>query len=128
MTVASPPVIALVSDPSESLVLLVPSAPAAPGAVCASIARWLRGHADAEVLGDVQLVASEMVANSVRHAGGSQDDLISVSAQLTDEGVRLEVEDSGLHGTGGVARCPASFEPAGGLGLTWSIGCRRAGA
>lgn len=61
--------------------------------------RWLDDISDLRVLGqvafDVRLLATELVANSVRHAGLDEFDLITVMLELSDARVRVEVRDPG---------------------------------
>ena len=55
----------------------------------------LEGLLPPERLEDVQLVVSELVTNSVRHAGLSPDDRISLSIELSTGSVRGRVCDPG---------------------------------
>jgi anti-sigma regulatory factor (Ser/Thr protein kinase) len=61
--------------------------------------RWLDHMAPLRALGqvafDVRLLVSELVANSVRHAGLGPTDLIAVSLDLSDSVLRVEVQDQG---------------------------------
>lgn len=61
--------------------------------------RWLDDMAPLRSLGqvafDVRLLVSELVANSVRHAGLGPTDLIGVSLDLGDSVLRVEVRDEG---------------------------------
>jgi anti-sigma regulatory factor (Ser/Thr protein kinase) len=61
--------------------------------------RWLDDLAPMRALGqvafDVRLLVSELVANSVRHAGLAPTDLIAVSLDLSDSLLRVEVRDEG---------------------------------
>jgi anti-sigma regulatory factor (Ser/Thr protein kinase) len=86
------------------------------------------------MLQDLRLLTSELVANSVRHAGLAPGDPIDVAVELAPAGVRLEFCD---HGPGFAARAPAT-PPAtalGGRGLylvdlladRWGV-CARRGA
>jgi anti-sigma regulatory factor (Ser/Thr protein kinase) len=63
------------------------------------VRRWLDDVSDLRVLGqvafDVRLLATELVANSVRHAGLDESDLITVMLELSDARVRVEVRDPG---------------------------------
>lgn len=64
---------------------------------------------------DLQLLVSELVANSIRHAALAHDDFIGLSARVGPAAVRVEVSDSG-HGF--VPRDPAVAEvPASRSGL-----------
>jgi anti-sigma regulatory factor (Ser/Thr protein kinase) len=44
---------------------------------------------------DALLIVSELVTNSVRHAGLAAHQLITVAVERTDEAVRIEVHDPG---------------------------------
>jgi anti-sigma regulatory factor (Ser/Thr protein kinase) len=61
--------------------------------------RWLDSLAPLRALGqvafDVRLLVSELVANSVRHAGLRPTDLIGVNLDLSDSLLRVEVCDQG---------------------------------
>jgi serine/threonine-protein kinase RsbW len=59
----------------------------------------LTGHVDGRVLADAELVASELVSNSVRHAGLDAGELVRVGLGVSDGVVRLEVENPGTTGT-----------------------------
>jgi serine/threonine-protein kinase RsbW len=74
---------------------------------------WLAGKAAKETLDDAELVATELVTNSVRHAGLAAGDVVRVRASALDTVLRLEVEDSGSEGRPR-RRDP---DPRGGLGL-----------
>ncbi|HLM78486.1 MAG TPA: ATP-binding protein [Rubrobacteraceae bacterium] len=55
----------------------------------------LEGVLSPEKLEDVRLVVSELVTNSVRHAGLSPDEQISVAVVISDRSVRGMVCDPG---------------------------------
>ena len=55
----------------------------------------LEGSLPPEKLEDVRLIVSELVTNSVRHAGLSPDEEISLTVVISDESVRGRVCDSG---------------------------------
>jgi anti-sigma regulatory factor (Ser/Thr protein kinase) len=61
--------------------------------------RWLDDISDLRVLGqvafDVRLLVTELVTNSVRHAGLDECALITVMLELSDARVRVEVRDPG---------------------------------
>ena len=60
--------------------------------------RWIRliaRHLDAVRLEDVVLIVSELVSNSVIHAGLCADGRITVLAAVTPDGVRVTVCDRG---------------------------------
>lgn len=57
----------------------------------------IRGTADEETFEDARLLVSEVVTNSVRHAGLAPGTQIRVRVTADDDGVRCEVSDGG-HG------------------------------
>jgi anti-sigma regulatory factor (Ser/Thr protein kinase) len=71
------------------------AAPAARSAVVDA----LKGHVDSRVLADAELLVSELVTNSVQHAGLTAGDLVRVAAAVSDGVVRLEVDNPGSTGT-----------------------------
>ena len=75
---------------------------------------WLSGSIDERELGDAELVATELVTNSVRHAGLAADDILRVRASVVDDVLHLEVEDDGAAGAPR-RRSPHPIE--GGIGL-----------
>ena len=75
----------------------------------------LAGHVDARVLADAALLVSELVTNSVRHAGVAADEFVRVSIAVSDGVLVLEVEDAGT--TGMVAATDPDRERGGGFGL-----------
>lgn len=56
------------------------------------------------VLGDVMLLASELVTNAVLHSGCSEDHLIRVDVQQRAERLLITVRDPGISGTEAVSR------------------------
>src|SRR5437660_209209 len=55
----------------------------------------LESHVDDSLAFDVRLLVSELVTNSVQHAGVGPDDSIMLVVRLNDELVRVEVRDGG---------------------------------
>jgi anti-sigma regulatory factor (Ser/Thr protein kinase) len=51
------------------------------------------------LLDDVRLLLTELITNSLRHAGMTPGDKIKVKAELSDGTVRLEVHDPGRDGS-----------------------------
>ncbi len=50
---------------------------------------------DRTVASDAELIVSELVTNSVRHAGVGSDELVTVDLMLVDERLRITVTDPG---------------------------------
>jgi anti-sigma regulatory factor (Ser/Thr protein kinase) len=100
-----------------SLDISLPATPAAPRDARAAIATWLAGHAArGSLIDDARLLASELVSNSVRHAGIADGAAIRFSAALRPATLRLEVTDTGTEGA--VARrSPRVQDGSGGFGL-----------
>ena len=74
---------------------------------------WLAARAPERDIDDAELVVTELVANSVRHAGLRASDVVRVRVAALDEVLHLEVEDDG-------AGLPQRRKPdpgGGGLGL-----------
>ena len=61
--------------------------------------RWLDDCPELRRLGqvafDVRLLVTELVSNSVRHAGAREDDQVSITLKLSSACVRVEVSDAG---------------------------------
>ena len=55
----------------------------------------LAHHVSAQTLDDLRLLVSELVTNSVRHAGLAQSQAIELKVKLLPETVRVEVNDQG---------------------------------
>jgi anti-sigma regulatory factor (Ser/Thr protein kinase) len=85
-------------DPFE---LTVPARPHAPTAARAALSEWLGESVSDSLLDDARLLLTELVTNSVRHGHLAADAPISISADLTNGILRLEVRDPGEHGTVG---------------------------
>jgi anti-sigma regulatory factor (Ser/Thr protein kinase) len=99
-------------EPAESSFVLDIRAPAAARAAVASA---LRDRVSAAVLGDAQLLVSELVTNSVLHSGASPGGAVVLRVQLSSAMVRLDVEDSG--GDSAVVARPPELDGGGGFGL-----------
>ena len=65
--------------------------PEAAEEVRAVLRGWLAGSLDDRELGDAELVASELVSNSIRHAGLSAHEVVRVRAAALDDVLHLEV-------------------------------------
>jgi len=94
--------------------------PDAPAAARALMSRCL-GHGDAELRDDSRLLVSELVSNSVRHAGRPLGATVLVEAFAIDGRVRVEVTDAG---SGAVRRREADEDGGFGLQLVESIATR----
>lgn len=55
----------------------------------------LRGELDESVLDDLRLIVSELVTNSIRHAGLRTGDPIDLEVSLDESTIRLELRDRG---------------------------------
>jgi anti-sigma regulatory factor (Ser/Thr protein kinase) len=75
---------------------------------------WLAGAVADQELGDVELVVTELLSNSVRHAGVAAQDVLRVRANADGDVLHLEVEDDGRAGTP-LRRPPHAV--TGGIGL-----------
>jgi serine/threonine-protein kinase RsbW len=112
--------------------IALPSGSGAPGAARMVVAHCLTGLVSQQILRDAQLLVSEVVTNSLRHAKLSDGDTVLVRVYLAADSVRLEIVN---RGTAGVvsARPPDRPPRGGGFGLdlvdrlTASWGVRRDG-
>jgi anti-sigma regulatory factor (Ser/Thr protein kinase) len=82
------------------------------------VCRAFRDQVSDVVLADAQLLVSELVTNSVRHAGLAAHEAIRLRARCDEECAHVEVCDSGRSGRTPCRRDPdpGALEP-GGLGL-----------
>jgi anti-sigma regulatory factor (Ser/Thr protein kinase) len=91
----------------------------APGPKAASAARIalhdLREILPPDLLGEVRLMVSELVTNSIRHAGPDQPGPIALRASVDEELLCVEVEDTGPGFR--PSEAPARGTEAGGWGL-----------
>jgi anti-sigma regulatory factor (Ser/Thr protein kinase) len=60
------------------------------------LAERLSAALPATVLGDLQLLVTEIVANSVRHGGVGEDGEIDLRVDVRDARVRVEMRDTGI--------------------------------
>jgi serine/threonine-protein kinase RsbW len=95
--------------------ITVPVGPAAPTTARRALTHWLSTRVKNGLLSDAPLVVSELVTNSLRHAGLPSAATVRVSAQLADGVLRLEVEDAGIGGA--VSRRAPNRDAGGGFGL-----------
>jgi anti-sigma regulatory factor (Ser/Thr protein kinase) len=77
-----------------ALELRLSPGPRAPAEARRSLGASL-GRVDPDLLGKLRLLVSELVSNSVRHAGLQADDLIRLSVWESAGRVRVEVTDPG---------------------------------
>jgi anti-sigma regulatory factor (Ser/Thr protein kinase) len=102
------------SGSDETLMALtVPCAPSASAAVREELSQ-LNGLG--WILGDVMLVASELVSNAIVHSGGTPHHDLDVRASRNAERLTISVRDPGLSGAS-AAPTPPSDEQIGGWGL-----------
>jgi anti-sigma regulatory factor (Ser/Thr protein kinase) len=94
------------------IVRVLDPAPSAPGRARHSLIS-LSPTVSPEQLDELRLVVSELVTNSVLHAGLGESDSITLSVEVLSASVRVEVIDGG-HGFD-----EASEHPLGGLG--WGL-------
>jgi anti-sigma regulatory factor (Ser/Thr protein kinase) len=98
----------------KPLNLNVPAQAEAAAEVRAVLRRWLAGSMSDRELGDTELVVTELLGNSVRHAAIADGDPLYVRASAGRGVLHVEVEDGGS--IGHVGRRPPDPE-TGGLGL-----------
>lgn len=87
----------------------------APAAARAAITRLLRDEAAPTMLASAQLIASELVTNSVRHSGASPDEALVLRVELALTTLWLAVEDPGQGGS--IAPRTPDLRGGGGMGL-----------
>jgi len=100
--------------------------PEAARAARLAVVEALSGQVDGRVLADAELLVSELVSNSVRHAGLDAGEPVRVGLAVSDGVVRLEVETPGTAGT--IAARDPDPEGAAASGCAWSRPSRRPGA
>jgi anti-sigma regulatory factor (Ser/Thr protein kinase) len=100
--------------PNDHLELTVDAAPTAAGEARRAVAR--RGLVSSEREPTLLLLVSELVSNSVRHAGLRTDERIRLRARSDEECAHVEVCDAGRSGRVPAKRKHDALEP-GGLGL-----------
>jgi anti-sigma regulatory factor (Ser/Thr protein kinase) len=99
----------------ELATIVLPAGSGAPGAARQVIAHCLLRLVTPEILQETQLLASELVTNSVRHGDLSERDTVLVRISLASDCLRLEIENPG---TAGVVASNGSAPRAGrGYGL-----------
>ena len=55
----------------------------------------LEGRVDGDLLGDVRLLVSELVTNSVRHSNIHARDVVRLDVEVSETALRVEVSDAG---------------------------------
>src|SRR3954447_7786319 len=55
----------------------------------------LEGRVDSGLLGDIRLLVSELITNSVRHSSVRPDDLVHLTVSVSESTLRVEVADPG---------------------------------
>ena len=73
----------------------IPSVPGAASLARALVSRWLGSGRHALIREDVRLLVSELVTNSVRHAGQPPGAPVHLRAVAVDGVLRVEVHDEG---------------------------------
>jgi anti-sigma regulatory factor (Ser/Thr protein kinase) len=87
-----------------------------------ALRRCLHGHVADPVIADAQLLVSELVSNSLRHATVGGRATLRVAAIMADGVVRLEVDDPGTAGV--IALREPSLEGGWGLNLVEALAHR----
>ena len=95
--------------------ITVPAGPAAPAAARHAFTHWLSTRTRNGLLTDAPLIVSELVTNSMRHAGLQDAATVRVCAALAKGVLRIEVEDGGTNGA--VVRRMPDRDRGGGFGL-----------
>jgi anti-sigma regulatory factor (Ser/Thr protein kinase) len=82
-------------DPADTV--LLPVAPTSPALARAALDRALSSYLSSNSLYDSKLMATELVTNSLRHAGLTPDDHVRLAMSVDPTGgvARVEVADSG---------------------------------
>jgi anti-sigma regulatory factor (Ser/Thr protein kinase) len=96
-------------------VLSVPCGPGAPQAARAAVGGWLQGRVGAVVIGDAQLLISELVTNCFRHAETVEGAPLRITAGYMGGVIHFEVSDEGADAD--VTRRTPSRDGSGGFGL-----------
>jgi anti-sigma regulatory factor (Ser/Thr protein kinase) len=101
-----------VSENGGDLRLELPCDDMAPAAVRHALAERVESR---WIIGDVMLVASELVSNAVVHSGCHDDDVVAVELRLGQDAVLCSVSDP--HRTATVAEPAPEDRLVGGFGL-----------
>jgi anti-sigma regulatory factor (Ser/Thr protein kinase) len=89
--------------------------PDAPAAARSAVSAWIGAAISPAMHVDLLLLISELVTNSVRHAGAPAAGAISVRARVRGDVLRVEVGDCGTNGA--IARRAPDLRDGGGFGL-----------
>jgi anti-sigma regulatory factor (Ser/Thr protein kinase) len=87
----------------------------APAAARAHVMAWLAGHAGPATIVDARLAISELVTNSIQHAGAPVDAPIHLRASVAADVLSLEIQDRGTGGA--ITRRTPDLQHGGGFGL-----------
>jgi hypothetical protein len=102
-------------DAGKLAEIAVPAGARAPRAARIVIAHCLAGLVAPRILRDAQLLATELVTNSVRHAELDDRDGVIVRVYIAADVLRLEIENPGIAGV--VASQDPNTEAGQGFGL-----------
>lgn len=80
--------------PQPQIELELPARPEAPG-IARQALEPLHGKISTVKMQDLQLLVSELVTNSVRHAGLPDPASVTLNVRLTEDRLRVEVTDTG---------------------------------
>jgi anti-sigma regulatory factor (Ser/Thr protein kinase) len=107
------------AERGETRRVALPAGPRAASDARAWLA-WLRPHVAPHRLDDAMLVMTELVTNSVRHAGLAEGAPIELDAAVADGHLRLSVRDRGRGFDAPARRRPPPAEELGHRGL-WIV-------
>ena len=79
----------------SNISITFPADRTAPAFARRTIAEFIAEHDASRLASDAELLTSEIVTNSVRHAGLDRSDLIGLNLDLTDERMRVSISDGG---------------------------------
>jgi anti-sigma regulatory factor (Ser/Thr protein kinase) len=83
---------------STDLRLVIAGGQTAPAHARRVLGERLSARLPADLLGDLQLLVTEIVANSVRHGGVGEDGRIDLRVGVGEGRVRVEMRDTGIQG------------------------------
>jgi anti-sigma regulatory factor (Ser/Thr protein kinase) len=81
---------------STDLRVVIAGGESAPAHARRVLAERVSAYLPADLLGDLQLLVTEIVANSVRHGGVGEDGQIDLRVRVGDGRVRVEMRDTGI--------------------------------